>query len=232
MLLAPMSEKELLAAAEKEEAENAKKQKKNKLDFDPKCLENSEIIKGVLRKIKSKKYKKKQLAIRDRRIDLLSKKVIEKSSEVMVLEDYEEKHFILEASCEPGDVGRAVGALKTDGIKAKIMFPKKPYKVQETLMLESFRAVAEAKNAMLESPTGTGKTLCLLAACLEAARRLNVEYAKVRVYNREQRRLQEDRAREEDLEAQMNALPVDEEAENAENQEDAENAEKPVDEVV
>ena len=38
-----------------------RRKKKDKLDFDPKCKENSEIIKGALRTMKTRKYKKKQL---------------------------------------------------------------------------------------------------------------------------------------------------------------------------
>lgn len=215
MLLAPLPEQPEGAEEELDENGKKKKKKKDKLDFDPKCKENSDIIKGVLRKIRTRKYKKKQLLIRDRRIDLLAQKQLDKSSEVQVLEDFQDKHYTVPAICEPGKVGRAVGKLTTEGIKGSIMFPREPYKVQETLMLACFKAVAEAKNAMLESPTGTGKTLCLLTSALEGARRLNTEYAKVRAYNREQREIMEKEALEEEERQKLEAERKDKEAQAA-----------------
>ena len=47
-----------------------------------------------------------------------------------------------------------------------IHFPFKPYKCQETYMEKVLEALHRGENALLESPTGTGKTLCLLCATL------------------------------------------------------------------
>jgi regulator of telomere elongation helicase 1 len=42
-----------------------------------------------------------------------------------------------------------------------VHFPFKPYACQETYMTKVLDALHLAENALLESPTGTGKTLCL-----------------------------------------------------------------------
>jgi regulator of telomere elongation helicase 1 len=47
-----------------------------------------------------------------------------------------------------------------------IHFPFKPYPCQITYMASVLQALQQSENALLESPTGTGKTLCLLCACL------------------------------------------------------------------
>ena len=47
-----------------------------------------------------------------------------------------------------------------------IHFPFKPYDCQETYMGALLDALHKGENALLESPTGTGKTLCLLCATL------------------------------------------------------------------
>lgn len=47
-----------------------------------------------------------------------------------------------------------------------IHFPFKPYKCQEDYMGKVLDALLRSENALLESPTGTGKTLCLLCATL------------------------------------------------------------------
>ncbi|CAB9520949.1 Regulator of telomere elongation helicase 1 [Seminavis robusta] len=47
-----------------------------------------------------------------------------------------------------------------------INFPFKPYKCQEDYMGKVLDALIKGQNALLESPTGTGKTLCLLCATL------------------------------------------------------------------
>ncbi len=47
-----------------------------------------------------------------------------------------------------------------------ITFPYTPYDVQVTFMERVIEALQECKDALLESPTGTGKTMCLLAATL------------------------------------------------------------------
>jgi Rad3-related DNA helicase len=47
-----------------------------------------------------------------------------------------------------------------------IHFPFKPYKCQEDYMSKVLDALHHSENALLESPTGTGKTLCLLCAAL------------------------------------------------------------------
>ena len=47
-----------------------------------------------------------------------------------------------------------------------VTFPKKQYDVQETFMSHAIGALRAGTNALLESPTGTGKTLCLLCSTL------------------------------------------------------------------
>ena len=47
-----------------------------------------------------------------------------------------------------------------------IHFPFKPYKCQEDYMGKVIDALIRKENALLESPTGTGKTLCLLCSAL------------------------------------------------------------------
>jgi regulator of telomere elongation helicase 1 len=48
----------------------------------------------------------------------------------------------------------------------QIHFPFKPYKCQEDYMGKVIDAMNRSENALLESPTGTGKTLCLLCSTL------------------------------------------------------------------
>jgi regulator of telomere elongation helicase 1 len=45
-------------------------------------------------------------------------------------------------------------------------FPFEAYPCQLVYIQRVLEAVVEGKNALLESPTGTGKTLCLLCATL------------------------------------------------------------------
>jgi Rad3-related DNA helicase len=47
-----------------------------------------------------------------------------------------------------------------------VEFPATPYDCQIAYMSKVIEAIIQRKNAMLESPTGTGKTLCLLCASL------------------------------------------------------------------
>lgn len=48
----------------------------------------------------------------------------------------------------------------------QIHFPFKPYQCQEAYMGKVLDALNNSENALLESPTGTGKTLCLLCSTL------------------------------------------------------------------
>jgi regulator of telomere elongation helicase 1 len=48
----------------------------------------------------------------------------------------------------------------------RVHFPFSPYNVQIAYMSKVMDALLQSENALLESPTGTGKTFCLLCACL------------------------------------------------------------------
>lgn len=49
----------------------------------------------------------------------------------------------------------------------KVHYPyEKPYLCQENYIRAMLRALKSGENALLESPTGTGKTLCLLSAAV------------------------------------------------------------------
>lgn len=49
----------------------------------------------------------------------------------------------------------------------QVGFPfEKPYMCQENYMRAMIRALKNKDNALLESPTGTGKTLCLLSSAV------------------------------------------------------------------
>ena len=50
-----------------------------------------------------------------------------------------------------------------------VNFAYKPYPGQIDFMAEMVRAIIGRKNAALESPTGTGKTLCMLSASIAAS---------------------------------------------------------------
>ena len=47
-----------------------------------------------------------------------------------------------------------------------IFFPFKPYDIQRDYMEKVLEALQKGENALLQSPTGTGKTLCLLSSAL------------------------------------------------------------------
>ena len=48
----------------------------------------------------------------------------------------------------------------------EVRFPFPPYECQRTYMEKVIQCLEERRNGLLESPTGTGKTLCLLCAAL------------------------------------------------------------------
>ena len=54
--------------------------------------------------------------------------------------------------------------LQLNGVN--VHFPFTPYSCQEAYMRKVMESLFRAENALLESPTGTGKTLCLLCATL------------------------------------------------------------------
>ena len=69
----------------------------------------------------------------------------------------------------------------------RIQFPFEPYDCQLDFMSKTLEAVATKQTALLESPTGTGKTLCLLTATLAyslpRSSELEKTYRSVRVKN-------------------------------------------------
>ncbi|VDN52579.1 unnamed protein product [Dracunculus medinensis] len=60
--------------------------------------------------------------------------------------------------------------INIDGIE--INFPYEPYQCQITFMKKVIESLKNGWNAALESPTGTGKTLCLLCASIAFVRHL------------------------------------------------------------
>ena len=57
-----------------------------------------------------------------------------------------------------------VGGMMCRGVE--VSFPYEAYDCQLDYMSAVIQALQDGKNALLESPTGTGKTLCLLCATL------------------------------------------------------------------
>jgi len=57
-----------------------------------------------------------------------------------------------------------------------IYFPYKPYKAQILYMMQVIDALNKGENALLQSPSGTGKTLCLLCACFAWINKRREEY--------------------------------------------------------
>ena len=72
-------------------------------------------------------------------------------------------------------LGSGCGAMPTYNIaNVAVDFPFEAYQVQLVYMEKVVMALESGSNALLESPTGTGKTLCLLCAAL-GWRRAQVE---------------------------------------------------------
>lgn len=55
---------------------------------------------------------------------------------------------------------------RAEAKKFRIYFPYEPYQGQLNMIKHVLTAILEKKNALLESPTGTGKSLALLVAAL------------------------------------------------------------------
>ncbi len=51
-------------------------------------------------------------------------------------------------------------------VHSKVYFPYKPYDQQIKIINTLHQAIENHQNALIESPTGTGKTLCLLVGSL------------------------------------------------------------------
>lgn len=64
----------------------------------------------------------------------------------------------------------------------EVEFPFKPYDVQLDYMTKVIESLQTGNNAILESPTGTGKTLCLLCATL-AWRRSEIKSKTLSIQN-------------------------------------------------
>lgn len=58
----------------------------------------------------------------------------------------------------------------------KVQFPFEPYALQRNYMTKVLECLANGTNGVLESPTGTGKTLCLLCATLAWICQQKVEF--------------------------------------------------------
>ena len=56
-----------------------------------------------------------------------------------------------------------------------VQFPHQPYGVQLSFMAKVLATVGQRENALLEAPTGSGKTLSLLCSALSWQRKLKKE---------------------------------------------------------
>jgi hypothetical protein len=65
----------------------------------------------------------------------------------------------------------------------QVSFPYKPYGTQLGFMNQFLRAVDQQGNALLEAPTGSGKTACLLASALAWQKRHLEAAAAVKARN-------------------------------------------------
>eukprot|EP01080_Neovahlkampfia_damariscottae_P009562 gene9562-1765_t len=63
----------------------------------------------------------------------------------------------------------------------KVAFPYEPYPVQKAYMTKVIQSLQEGKNALLESPTGTGKTLSLLCATLAWTEHMKTQKSTIEV---------------------------------------------------
>lgn len=96
------------------------------------------------------------------------------SDDSIELNDYEKLYTndftpIKKSNTEPDDSEHSNSMLNvhTEYIEGiKVAFPCHPYSVQKTYIAELIKTMKSKKNCLLESPTGTGKTLSLLCATL------------------------------------------------------------------
>ncbi|XP_046682687.1 Fanconi anemia group J protein homolog isoform X2 [Homalodisca vitripennis] len=59
-----------------------------------------------------------------------------------------------------------IGGVKMPIAGVEVEFPFQPYPTQIYMMNQVLQAIKKAENCLLESPTGTGKTMALLSSCL------------------------------------------------------------------
>ena len=109
----------------------------------------------------------------------------------------------------------------------KVYFPHKPYGPQIAFMDKTLEALESKKHALLESPTGTGKTLALLCSTLAWQKKQKEEMRK----KKEERALngqEEEEEEEERPEESRNLLrSIRENFENGDSKEKKEVVEKP-----
>lgn len=65
--------------------------------------------------------------------------------------------------------------VKIDNVE--VLFPfEKPYQCQVSMMESVVQCIREGKHGLIESPTGTGKTLSILCAAVAAVQKSRTEY--------------------------------------------------------